>query len=190
VEVIEMGIAHELGKTIGKVMAPLRAGAEGLAPRRLGVVDRRTLEVTSPAFTDGGPLPVAFTADIVVDGKAHPPPLAWSNVPLGTRSFVIIAEDPDAPTPKPFVHWLAYELPAHARSNEHRHAEGMNSKLKNGYEPAAPPAGHGVHHYHFQVFALDTVLDLDWGAGRASLIEDMRHHVLAWGEIVATYERS
>jgi Raf kinase inhibitor-like YbhB/YbcL family protein len=185
-----MGITHELGKTIGRAIAPLRAGEEGLAPVKLNVSDRRTLGVTSPVFTDGGPLPIEYTADIVVDGKGHAPPLAWSDAPEGTKTFVVICEDPDAPTPKPFVHWMLYDLPADARSTASSHAEGMNSKLKNGYEPASPPAGHGLHHYHFQVFALDTTLDLEWGAGRGTVLEDMRHHVLAWGEIVATYERS
>ncbi|MDB4943228.1 MAG: YbhB/YbcL family Raf kinase inhibitor-like protein [Labilithrix sp.] len=183
-----MGLAHDLQFTLGRAIAPLRAGDETLASRRLGVVPLRTIDVTSSAFTDGGSLPRAFTTD----GAGVPPTLAWSNVPAGTCSIVVIAEDPDAPTPSAFVHWLVYGMPAEVSgiAPGHAHLEGKNSLLTDGFTPAAPPAGHGIHHYHFQVFALDTVIDLEQGAGRSTLLEEMRDHVLAWGEIVATYERS
>jgi Raf kinase inhibitor-like YbhB/YbcL family protein len=185
-----MGLAREIGKSIGKVIEPIRAGDDKIASRKLGVnEDIRSIDVTSTAFTDGGTLPVAFTAD----GSGVAPPIAWSNVPESARSLVLIAEDPDAPIPKPFVHWLVYSLPVTTSSIATSPAggrEGKNSTLKTGYTPAAPPAGHGLHHYHFQVFALDTVLELGEGAGRSAVVEAMRNHVIAWGEIVATYERS
>lgn len=183
-----MGLAHELGKTIGHALAPVRAGDEGLASRVLAVVDRRTLGVTSSAFTDGGSLPLAFTAD---SDQPVAPPIAWNNVPAGTRSMVLVAEDPDAPTPKPFVHWLVYGIPTSVSSLQGaQRLEGKNSMLAEGFTPAAPPAGHGMHHYHFQIFALDAAIDLERGAGRGALLEAMRGHVLAWGEIVGTYGRS
>jgi hypothetical protein len=183
-----MGLAHDLGKTIGHALAPVRAGDDGLASRMLAVLDRRTLDVTSSAFTDGGSLPRAFTGDTE---SPVSPPIAWSNVPDGTQSLVVIAEDSDAPTPKPFVHWLVYGIPASVGSIQGaQRLEGKNSMLSDGFTPAAPPAGHGMHHYHFQVFALDVAIDLGRGAGRSSLLEEMRGHVLGWGEIVGTYERS
>jgi Raf kinase inhibitor-like YbhB/YbcL family protein len=185
-----MGLAHEIGKNIGKAIEPIRAGDDKIASRKLGVTEAsRTIDVTSTAFTDGGSLPVTFTAD----GAGLAPPITWSSVPDAARSLVLIAEDPDAPFPKPFVHWLVYSLPVTTTSIASSPAggrEGKNSMLKTGYTPAAPPAGHGMHHYHFQVFALDIVLELGEGAGRSALLEAMRNHVIAWGEIVATYERS
>ena len=66
---------------------------------------------------------------------------------------------------------------------------GKNSKLSTGFTPAAPPPGHGPHHYHFQVFALDVALIDPPGIGRGSLVDRMKGHVLAWGEIVGVYER-
>jgi phosphatidylethanolamine-binding protein (PEBP) family uncharacterized protein len=66
---------------------------------------------------------------------------------------------------------------------------GQNSKLDLGFTPAAPPPGHGVHHYHFQVFALDRPVQLDPGAGRGDLLDVMKGHVTGWGELVGTYER-
>src|SRR5688500_20317129 len=67
--------------------------------------------VTSPAFKHGQPLPVDYTAD----GKNISPPLAWSNLPPGTKEVVVIHEDPTAPTPQPFVHWVVYKIPATAK---------------------------------------------------------------------------
>lgn len=183
-----MSIGHDLQNRLGHALASLRAGDEELLPSRLGVLERRTIEVTSPAFTDGGTLPRDFT----VDGKGIAPPLAWSNLPAGAHSLALVVEDPDAPTPKPFVHWLVYGIPAgvdHLNPG-HEQREGKNSLMKDGFTPAAPPLGHGIHHYHFQVFALDCVLDLERGEGRTAILEEMRDHVMAWGEIVATYERS
>ena len=185
-----MGLAHDIGKNIGKALEPIRAGDDKIAARKLGVTEAiRSIDVRSTAFTDGGSLPVTFTAD----GAGAAPPITWTNVPDDARSLVLIAEDPDAPFPRPFVHWLVYSLPVTTSSIESSPAggrEGKNSTLKTGYSPAAPPAGHGMHHYHFQIFALDTVLELGEGAGRSALLDAMRHHVIAWGEIVATYERS
>jgi Raf kinase inhibitor-like YbhB/YbcL family protein len=185
-----MGLAHDIRKNIGKAIEPIRAGDDKLASRRLGVTDGiRTIEITSSAFTDGGSLPVTFTAD----GAGIAPPITWSNMPDGARSLVLIAEDPDAPMPNPFVHWLVYGLPVTTGSittSPDGGREGKNTLLKNGYAPASPPRGHGLHHYHFQIFALDTVLELGEGAGRNALLDAMRNHVIAWGEIVATYERS
>jgi len=184
-----MGLARQVGKNIGRAMASIRAGGDKLASRKLGKDGSRTLDVTSSAFTDGGMLPRAYTAD----GAGAAPPITWANVPHGTRSIVVLVEDPDAPLARPFVHWVVYDLapgitcldgpPAEGR-------EGKNSMLEIGYTPAAPPVGHGLHHYHFQVFALDTVLHLPKGMGRQAVVDGLEHRVLAWGEIVATYERS
>lgn len=185
-----MGLARDIGKNIGKAIEPIRAGDDKLASRKLRVTEaNRTIDVTSSAFTDGGSLPLTFTAD----GAGVAPPIAWRNVPESTRSLVLIAEDPDAPFPNPFVHWLVYSLPvttSSVTSSPPGGREGKNSMLESGYAPASPPAGHGIHHYHFQVFALDIALELGDAAGRSALIDAMRNHVIAWGEIVATYERS
>lgn len=184
-----MGLAQQIEKSIGKVMAPIRAGRDKLASHKLGVTeDMRTLDVSSSAFPEGGTLPLAFTRD----GAGIAPPLTWSNVPDSARSIVLVAEDPDAPFPKPFVHWLVYSLPVTSTSLETAPAGayvGKNSMLKSEFTPAAPPPGHGLHHYHFQVFALDTIPQLEAGAGRSALIDAMRNHVVAWGETVGTYER-
>jgi Raf kinase inhibitor-like YbhB/YbcL family protein len=113
-------------------------------------------------------------------------------VPASTKSVAVVCEDPDAPLPEPFVHWMVYGLPSTVQELDGTaaaHPEGLNSKLSIGYAPVSPLTGHGEHHYHFEVFALDVPLSLPRGAGRSALIEAMRGHVVAWGDIVGTYER-
>jgi len=186
-----MGIAHEAAVGIGKALEHLHAGDDRLAKNKLNVATNKgmgRLTVSSALFRDGGPLPASATAD----GANVAPPLRWLSVPVIAKSIVILCEDPDAPFPDPFVHWLVYGIPATVQSLDGTAAgfpEGQNSKLRSEFTGAAPPPGHGVHHYHFQVFALDTMVSLDAGAGRSAVLAAMMGHVVAWGEIVGTYER-
>lgn len=169
----------------------VRAGAEKLAWHKIVGGNAPTLEVSSVAFEAANPLPISATAD----GVGAPPPIAWQGVPPDAQTIVLLVEDPDAPFPEPFVHWLVYDIPARvagidAQSEAQQHwKEGKNSRFQSGFTPAAPPAGHGLHRYHFQVFALDIALGLEADAGRSSVLEAMTGHVLAWGELVGTYER-
>lgn len=184
-----MGLMHQAKKAVGRALKSDRAGAPTIAIRKLGVEHIATLNVSSPAFAPGHELPRSATAD----GEETPPPLRWDDVPEGTRSFVIVCEDPDAPFPDPFVHWIVFDIPPTERaidlvSGPLGH-EGTNSKLGTGFTGAAPPPGHGMHHYHFQVFALDCELGLAKGAGRTELFEAMDGHVLACGDVVGAYER-
>lgn len=167
-------------------MGSLRAGAERLAVVKLGAPDGDRIDVTSAAFEPGQPLPRAATED----GDGLPPPIACRKIPTNARSLVLICEDADAPLPEPFVHWILYALPARdGVIDPASGVVGQNSALERGFTGAAPPPGHGVHHYHFQVFALDTRIDLEEGAGRGALFDEMRGHVVAWGDLVGTYER-
>lgn len=104
---------------------------------------------------------------------------------------MLICEDPDAPGAAPFVHWLVYGIPGHVvelDDNVDEFREGKNGRGELGYMPPAPPAGTGVHHYHFQLFGLDTELDLDEGADLERLLAAMTGHVIAWGELIGTSE--
>jgi Raf kinase inhibitor-like YbhB/YbcL family protein len=186
-----MGIAHDVTKAVGNAARNVHAGVDKLVSRRLASSMAPQLLVRSPAFGNGARLPICCTAD----GAGIAPALGWTREreDAQTKSFVIVCEDPDAPFPEPFVHWIAYGIAADATSLDPRTTsgfkEGKNSKLAIGFTPAAPPAGHGVHHYHFQVFALDTLVDLEPGLGRSALLALMNGHVLAWGELVGTYEQ-
>ena len=185
-----MGIAHDVVTAVGHALTNIRAGTDKLASRKLVPTLAPTLSIRSPIFKDGEPLPISCS----VDGEGEAPPLSWDAVPEHTATLVLLCEDPDAPFPDPFLHWSIYAIPATARSIAtplpECAIEGQNSTLKTGFTPAAPPAGHGVHHYHFQLFALDTASTFEPGTGRGALLEHMRDHVIAWGELVGTYQRS
>jgi Raf kinase inhibitor-like YbhB/YbcL family protein len=155
------------------------------------------LRIQCPAFTPAAPIPAEFTGD----GVDCSPPLTFSGVPPRAQQLALIVEDPDAPTPEPWVHWVLYRLPADVtslprnirRSRElqdfHHACQGKNSWNQIGYRGPAPPRGHGVHHYHFMLYALDTKLDLPAGATKAELQHAMAGHVLASDDYIGTYSR-
>jgi Raf kinase inhibitor-like YbhB/YbcL family protein len=190
-----MSIGHDIAVKVGKALESVHAGTDNLAARKLSIVGRVPgITLTSSDFVQDGPLPQNAT----VDGAGVPPTLSWNGIPSGARSLVLIAEDPDAPYPEPYVHWLVYGIApdvtaiggASGRQDGASGHEGQNSKLKSEFTPAAPPPGHGVHHYHFQLFALDYVPDLGKGVGRQLLLDAMALHVIAFGELVGTYQRT
>jgi Raf kinase inhibitor-like YbhB/YbcL family protein len=155
------------------------------------------IAVTS-AFEKDEPIPLQYAAD----GDNASPAIAWKGAPAGTKSFVIICDDPDAAKPKPFTHWVAYDIPAEtAKLREGIPGtpilqepkglmQGANSMGSLGYTGPKPPVGDPAHHYHFQVFALDVeTLGLEPGAKRDAVLKGMEGHVLAKGQIVGTFER-
>jgi Raf kinase inhibitor-like YbhB/YbcL family protein len=155
------------------------------------------LQVQSSAFGPNQPIPRKYTAD----GQNVSPPLSWSGVPAGTQELAMIVDDPDAPRPQPWVHWVIYSMPANATGlpegvppsqrvpDPPGTVQGKNTWGKTGYGGPEPPKGHGVHHYHFKVYALDTRLSLSAGLEKDKLLESMKGHVLTEGELVGTYER-
>lgn len=157
-----------------------------------------SLRVTSPSLRDGAPIPPTFSAY----AQDISPALAWSKAPAGTRSFVVLMEDPGAAEPKPFVHWVAYNLPSDAtvlpegvatmprlESPLEGMLQGRNSRGSIGYYGPRPPIGDKPHRYHFQVFALKEKLDLPPAAEREEVLAAMLGHVLARGELVGSYQQ-
>lgn len=158
-----------------------------------------TLALTSAAFSMGDRMPVRFTGD----GTDISPPMQWTDPPSGTREFALICDDPDAPTAEPWVHWLLYNLLPDVRnlpegmvtSGTPRYppgaAQGQNSWGRNhlGYRGPAPPRGHGMHHYHFKLYALDVALNLKPGIDKVDLLHAMDKHVIDQGDLVGCYER-
>lgn len=184
-----MGIAHEVSVAAGHALSGVHAGEKKLAAHKVADGIAPSIEVRSVAFDADSLLPISCT----VDGVGAPPPISFHGVPEEAQGLVVICEDPDAPFPEPYVHWMVYGMPGVAEDldaqSQASYKYGQNSKLELGYTPAAPPPGHGLHHYHFQVFALDRKLELEQGIGRSDLLEAMKSHVLAWGEIIGTYQR-
>ncbi len=151
------------------------------------------LAVKSDAFAADAAIPVRYTCS----GANHSPALTWSGAPGTTGSFALVVEDPDAPSGT-FIHWVAYNIPpglTGLRENVPRTetladggAQGVNDLGQIGYYGPCPPSGR-VHHYHFRLFALDSTLSLGAGADASAVRSAMNGHVLASGELVATYGR-
>lgn len=159
--------------------------------------EEETLSLQSPAFPDGASIPETFAAE----GENISPPLEWSKGPKGTKSYAVIMEDPDAPQNPPFVHWQIYNIPAEVTQLPkgipqlvellvpEGARQGLNDRGSVGYYGPRPPADDPAHSYHFQVFALDTHLDLPVVPSRSELLKAMEGHVLTSGEIVGMFER-
>lgn len=179
-----------------KPATPAQSSAANMTSVRLAAPEP-TMKVTSKAFAGNGTIPDKYSGY----SNGPSPDLAWSGAPPSTKTFAIVMEDPDAKVvaPEPFVHWIAYNIPATtmtlsegvpaAGEIKGGGMQGVNGTKATGYFGPRPPAGDSEHHYHFQVFALSTELPLKPGAGKAELIAAMQGRVLAWGELVGTYQR-
>ncbi len=159
------------------------------------------MQLTTQAFQTKGKIPMRFSGE----GVDLSPELRWSDSPPGTREYALVVEDPDAPKmpgkDHPFVHWVAYNIPENVSFLPEGLArtdrlfvpvsidQGKNSFGKTGYNGPLPPAGDGVHHYIFTLYALDQEIGLAPGFGKAELMEAIDGHVIAAAEIIGTYER-
>jgi hypothetical protein len=186
-----MSVVDEISKLAGQVIRPLRAGADTLARSKEHTTPGIT--VRSASFPERSAIPARYAGE-----RGIAPEVQWSQVPHETQEVVVLCEDPDAPFPQPYVHWVVYGLsPSQtslpeglapdAKLGNDAH-QGKNSAGRVGYTGPQPPRGHGVHHYHFQVFALARRLGLAPGADRDALVAAMHGHVIVSGEVIGTYE--
>ena len=153
------------------------------------------LTISSSAFAAGASIPAKFSCK---NSEAGSPPLQWSGVPKDAKTLVLIVKDPDAPSGT-FIHWVVYNLPAtltglaaHVPITEklsNGASQGSNSTGHIGYAGPCPPPGSAPHHYHFQLSALDTRLNLKPGASADEVEQAARAHVKAAGELVGTFAR-
>jgi Raf kinase inhibitor-like YbhB/YbcL family protein len=154
------------------------------------------MKLTSPSFENQREIPQKHTCD----GEDVSPALTWSNVPEGTKSFVLIVDDPDAPDPAnprmTWVHWVLYNIPATTCSLTEGvkekdlpkgTLEGLNDWKKTGYGGPCPPVG--KHRYFHKVYALDIVLPDLKQPTKARLEKAMEGHVLSKTELVGLYQR-
>jgi Raf kinase inhibitor-like YbhB/YbcL family protein len=166
--------------------------------------DLPTFELTSDDLVDGAILATAQVSGLMgAGGSDTSPQLSWSDFPAGTKSFAVTVYDPDAPTASGFWHWAVADIPATTTSLPSGAGDDEGSGLPEGavqfandaglkrYVGAAPPAGHGPHHYYVVVHALDVEsLDLPPGATPAYLGFNLFSHGIARATLVGTYENS
>lgn len=154
------------------------------------------LELSAPAFGNGGPIPPHHTCE----GEDVSPALAWRHVPRDTKSLVLIVDDPDAPDPRApamtWVHWVLYDLPATCAGLPEGVAsaalppgtrEGLNDWRRTGWGGPCPPIGR--HRYFFKLYALDVLLGDLARPTKAAVEKAMHGHVLASAEWMGTYEK-
>ena len=164
--------------------------ANKLAPS-MGSASR--LLVTSGAFVSGGALDDKYTQN----GDNMSPGITWSKGPQGKQYYSVLVEDSGVTRAEQIVHWVIYNIPSTATSLpqnvptdptlENGAAQAKNVRGTPGYIGPKPPAGQ-THPYHFQVFALNTRLNVDpANADRNTVVNAMKNRVLASGELVANY---
>jgi Raf kinase inhibitor-like YbhB/YbcL family protein len=154
-----------------------------------------SLALTSPAFDHKGDIPVRYTCD----GMDVSPPLAWTGVPAGAKSLVLILDDPDAPDPASprmtWVHWVLYNIPPDSTGLPEGVSrtglpagtlEGKNDWKRTRYGGPCPPVGR--HRYFHKLYALDTTLpDLDTPT-KTQLEQAMRGHIMAHSDLIGMYQ--
>ncbi|MDP9222585.1 MAG: YbhB/YbcL family Raf kinase inhibitor-like protein [Actinomycetota bacterium] len=167
-------------------LAGCASGAQEEPMRSTGTATA-TLTLSSLAFGDRELMPRKYSCD----GSDVSPPLSWSGVPEGTRTFALIVEDPDAGG---FVHWVVAGIPAESQRLDEAAAgsdeliEGQNSFGRTGWGGPCPPSGE--HRYVFTLYALSEEPPLKPGFDAAGLREAMNGKVLAQGELIGRYSRS
>jgi Raf kinase inhibitor-like YbhB/YbcL family protein len=152
-----------------------------------------TISLNLPALSQNGTVARRYTCD----GQDISPDVVWSGIPVSAKTLVLIADDPDAPSGV-FTHWVVFNLPTNISGLPENlprtptlalgGEQAANDFGRIGYNGPCPPPG-SAHHYHFKLYALSTTLRLATNADARKLVAAMRGHVLARGEVVATYGR-
>ncbi len=151
------------------------------------------LAFSSDVFSPGGTIPDMYSCK----AQNISPPLSWQNIPAGSKSLALIVVDTDVP-PGGFTHWIVYNIPINSTgfpADQPKVAvlpdgtgQGLNDAGKIGYTGLCPPPG-SVHHYHFRLYALDTLLDFNGSANRSVLESTLQGHILQSTELVGLFSR-
>lgn len=145
------------------------------------------MKIISQAFKNGTSIPQKYTGE----GEDISPPFHIEAVPKEAKSLALIMDDPDAPMGT-FDHWIGWNIPSNwqeFKEGEELPNQGTNHFGDLKYRGPMPPKGHGTHHYHFKLFALDKIFDLADGISKEDLQRAMKGHILAQSEWIGTYER-
>jgi Raf kinase inhibitor-like YbhB/YbcL family protein len=144
----------------------------------------KKMEITSPEFRNNEFLPL----DVGYNFENVNPELNIENIPAGTKSMVLIVDDPDAPVGT-WVHWVMYDMPVVERigRGESFGKQGVNDYKTKKYGGPCPPSG--THRYFFKIYALDKILGLKEGLDKRSVEKAMEGHILEEAEIVGLYKK-
>lgn len=148
------------------------------------VEDIKALQVVCSEFSAGDIIPKKYTCD----GENINPPLVINKIPEEAKSLVLIVDDPDAPI-RPWTHWVVWNISPKKKIKEKSipGIEGTTDFRIHSYSGPCPPFG--IHHYHFKIYALDTLLDLSKDATKIEVEKKMSPHIVAFGELIGIYKR-
>jgi Raf kinase inhibitor-like YbhB/YbcL family protein len=165
-------------------------------------VQSARLRLTTPAFSDAGPIPLQFTC-YAEGGKTITPALRWQNVPEGTRSFVLMLTGPENQRRRGHTvafFWGRWNIPASTTQLAEGQPRGAelpdgSRQLESddgilGYDPPCAPPGAGPIHYQFKLYALDQMLTLPAGASRDAVLQAMDGHIVGASVYYGVLERS
>jgi len=151
------------------------------------------LSIVSQSFKKGEVIPIKHTCD----GEDVSPALSWNEPPQGTKSYVLICDDPDAPMGT-WIHWVIYNIPSgntglpEAVPKQEMlpggTMQGLNSWRKSGYGGPCPPPGK-PHRYFFKLYALDSTLIISAGASKKDVLKAMESHIIGQAELFGVYGR-
>jgi len=150
------------------------------------------MRITSSSFKNNERIPEKYTAD----GKNINPELIISEIPDGSKSLILIVDDPDAKRVVGYtwVHWLVFNIPVKEnklviKENSIPGIPGESTYKKENYGGPSPPKGTGIHNYHFKVYALNKNLNLQKMAPLKSIEEAMKKNIIEFSELIGTYSR-
>jgi Raf kinase inhibitor-like YbhB/YbcL family protein len=182
-----------LALTVGLGLAAGQDKGKGKGPAGPG------LTLTSPDFPDGGEIPASFT-----QAAQNPPSpkLEWTNVAPGVQSFTLILHDPDVALQRKtddVLHWMIFNIPGTARELPQGvpatatlpdgAINAKNLRGAVGYMGPGAPAPGPHHHYTFELFALDTKLELGPDATREDVVKAMQGHIVQKAVLVGRFHR-
>ncbi len=160
----------------------------GVVLSREGGGEVSRLTMTVEGVDPGGSIPAAFTCD----GANQLPPVTVSSVLDGSAELALIVDDPDAPRPDPFVHWVVYGIdpsPDQITDDRPGVVHGVNDAGSSRWTGPCPPRGDDPHTYHWRLFALGSQLDLPAGLDGRQLEQAIASDVISSVEVTATYRR-
>jgi Raf kinase inhibitor-like YbhB/YbcL family protein len=198
---VEKGMRKKVILPLGILTLVAAAGAGfALAQQGGGPPPGPPLSIKTSAFTDGGDVPAKYGCDVAQGAPMVSPALMWSSVPKAAVTLTLIMHDTDAAPQKgtmDVTHWTVFNIPATATGLPEGVApdgpagdggmQGKNIRGVNGYQAPCPPKGGPAHHYTFELYAVDTKLDVPAGAARADILKAMDGHVVGKATVVGLF---
>jgi Raf kinase inhibitor-like YbhB/YbcL family protein len=191
-------IALLLGISVGFLVGAINSGGARADSTQQPAHPPSKFKLAVSGYADGGTIPVDYSCAAPAPTS---PALQWSGAPEGTVAFAVIFHDVDTAPAKgsmDVTHWIFWNVPAGTTqipagvppgTASAGMVQGKNIRGVNGFQPSCPPPGSVPHHYIYEIYALDTKLDLPADSSRADLLKAMDGHVIGKAAYVGVFSR-